>query len=305
MTADGRPCVVGRFHGQFFSGQLSPLQSASGGSSAVIAMVDHVGPQMSCDFAWAVGTTGIGEATGVALDAAGNCHVAGWIEGSTTLGGTPLGVPGERHAFVAKLDPKGTVLWATSLRADLPDTRPDVAVDPQGNVYLAGVLQGSTTFGSLPVATPSPSTSAVFVAKLDADGNVLSVSLAPEKAPWKGSPSTPLAVAVDSAGNAYVTGRLTGETAFGTTSLARKGAARDLFLAKVDSRRELCLGRFGMDGRWPATGASGGGRFAGNGFVLGEAYGWLTLNLGAASAAVDEDPLRGAVHFKHRHDSTG
>lgn len=56
-------------------------------------------------------------------------------------------------AFVAKLDPDGSLAWSTSYGAPISSAAPRaIAVDPAGNVYVSGV-----TTGNIPVVTPGAS----------------------------------------------------------------------------------------------------------------------------------------------------
>ena len=108
-------------------------------------------------------------------------------------------------SFVEKLDPTGAVIFATYFSGNGATGITGIAVDTQGNVYLAGGT--SPPFGSantFPLTagaafTNPPAAGAGFVAKLNPSGSRLVYStLIP------GANVT--ALAVDSEGNAYVTG---------------------------------------------------------------------------------------------------
>jgi len=90
--------------------------------------------------------------TGVALDAAGNVAVSGWTTSSNlpvTNALQPL-LGGGRDAFAAKLNSAGTSLaYLTYLGGTKDDQTYDVAMDPAGNTYVAG-LTASTDFLSTP-----------------------------------------------------------------------------------------------------------------------------------------------------------
>ncbi|MBX3432384.1 MAG: PQQ-binding-like beta-propeller repeat protein [Pirellulales bacterium] len=126
-----------------------------------------------------------GYAWEVAVDAAGNAFVAGYE--LPTLNGT-------RDGFLRKYDPQGNVLWSTSIGNPLEyDPAFGVALDPQGNVLIAGITWGH--FGGGTLANQD-----VLVAKYDPLGELV----------WArqyDSPSAPeggQAIAVDALGASYV-----------------------------------------------------------------------------------------------------
>ena len=117
-------------------------------------------------------------------------------------------------------------LWAR--RAGGPDSNAgySVAIDPAGNVYVAGAFFATNDFG--PVKLTSAGLSDIFVAKYDPDGNFLWARRA-------GGTSYDEArgIAIDGAGNVYITGLFQLTAAFGSTNLASAGQS-DVFLAKYD-----------------------------------------------------------------------
>ena len=84
--------------------------------------------------------------TGNAVDAAGNSYVAGWFTASNfTLGGVVLSRLGVVDAFVAKLDPNGTTIWARNFGGVNATTMArSVAVDDAGNVHVGGYFSGAS-----------------------------------------------------------------------------------------------------------------------------------------------------------------
>jgi uncharacterized protein (TIGR03437 family) len=149
---------------------------------------------------------------GAALDAAGNILITGFTVGNGTIAATSgayqtAGGPG----FVAKLSSAGDKLLFASTFNAYPAA---IAQDPAGNLYVTGNTFGNlqTTPGVLQSAagggtcsdTPSGGgvCSDVFVLKLSADASKLLY------ATYLGGEleDTGRAIAVDTAGNAYVTG---------------------------------------------------------------------------------------------------
>jgi uncharacterized protein (TIGR03437 family) len=123
-----------------------------------------------------------------------------------------LATQAANNVFVTKLDPTGkTILYSTYIGGSVSDQTAAIALDGQGNVYITGATESPdfpVTTGALQGATGGPGFVAVpgFVLKLNPNGNQLIYS-----ATINGV--TPAAIAVDSAGDAYVTGSSGGSLA--------------------------------------------------------------------------------------------
>ena len=212
-----------------------------------------------------LGGTGSDFGTGIAVDAAGNAYVTGFTSSTdfpvtagtiqTTRAGNPA-VSWSTDAFVAKLNATGDALvYATYLGATpgfscngSVDTVTSsvsaaaIAVDSSGDAYVTGTSHGifPTTAGALQVDFCSAS--AAFVAKLNAAGDALVYSTllsghdeasCPDCAANDGQ-----GIAIDSSGNAYVTGRTTAinfptVNAFQAGLLA--GTTQAIFVAKLNA----------------------------------------------------------------------
>ncbi len=89
-------------------------------------------------------TTAIGGAypftlSAIATDSAGNTYVVGGtqISGSPTFGSPSTNT--QTHIFVSKFDPNGNALLTDTLAGQGTDTGNAIAVDPSGNIYVAGM----------------------------------------------------------------------------------------------------------------------------------------------------------------------
>lgn len=106
----------------------------------------------------------------VTSDADGNVIVTGRSWSPIQLGG----LSGEAGAFVAKISPTGLPLWlltTASAEGTLPDLY-DVAVGPEGDVYLSGAwYYGEFTFGG--VSSGYTDNSETFWARISPQGDVL------------------------------------------------------------------------------------------------------------------------------------
>ncbi|MEJ8851979.1 immunoglobulin domain-containing protein [Variovorax rhizosphaerae] len=145
---------------------------------------------------------GVAEAVNsVAVDSAGNIYVTG--QTLTTLAGEIAA--GNTDVFVAKFGPDGTRLWAHQFGSNAFDSGLGIAVDANGNSFIAG-----RTFGQLPLTNPPGGTSMWFLAKYDTAGVRQWIK---EDMFHTGQPAPyneGHGVAVDAAGNAYLTGWASG-----------------------------------------------------------------------------------------------
>jgi hypothetical protein len=113
-------------------------------------------------------------------------------------------------AFVAKYDPTGAVVYSSYFGGNGDETAYDIAADSAGDAYLTGYTRSTnlpTTPGALQTAMGATATDA-FVTKFNASGSGLVYSTYLGGTSGTGFASG-AAIAVDGAGNAYVTGETT------------------------------------------------------------------------------------------------
>jgi hypothetical protein len=188
-------------------------------------MPDTGGPTPS---KWVISAGGSGRALGrsIAVDGSGNSYITGNFNGVLIFGSTALTSTGATNLFVAKVDKDGNFLWAATTGGTSLDRGHSIAVDGAGNTYITGYFMDAPIFGRT-LLTSWWSTN-IFVAKLDNSGNFLWAVSAGGKSGSSGN-----SIAVDSAGNSYVTGYIQGSATFGSTTFSSKGFD-DLFVAKLD-----------------------------------------------------------------------
>ena len=183
---------------------------------AFVAKVDAAGNRLI--YAGYIGGSGSDNATGIAIDSAGNAYVSGTTNSSqasfpVTVGpdlthNGPAGTFG-LDVFVAKVNSTGTALvYAGYIGGAEVDQGNDIAVDGAGNAYITGITNSKET--SFPVRVgpdlthngASGLSSSAFVAKVNAAGTAL------DYAGYIGGSTGDfgMGIAVDGAGNAYVTG---------------------------------------------------------------------------------------------------
>jgi Calx-beta domain-containing protein/beta-propeller repeat-containing protein len=246
------------------------IQTTPGGAADVyVAKLNPAGNQLV--YSTYLGGAGNDGATSLAVDSAGNLYLTGVTSSTNFRTASPLqAIPGGGFfdAFVAKLNPTGTqLLYSTYLGGSGEDRGFRIAVDPAGNAYVTG----DTDSPNFPTANALQRNYAggvdAFVAKLNPAGTALTYSTYLGGTSIEGG----TAIAVDSAGNAYVTG-FTGSTNFPTVGASQGifgGGSFDGFVAKLNRAGSALdysthLGGSGIDsGFGIAADASG------NAYVMG------------------------------------
>jgi hypothetical protein len=180
----------------------SEQSSNAGGNDIFVAKLNATGNGLVyCTY---IGGSGDDRATGIALGTDGSAYVTGFTQSKNFPVRSPLQskLAGGQNAFVLKLSPSGNaLLFSTYLGGSSSDAAYGIALDGSGNAYVVG----DTTSANFP-ATGFQSTNRggqdVFIAKLSADGSSLLYST------YLGGYTTDhgAAIAVDTSGNAYVTG---------------------------------------------------------------------------------------------------
>ncbi len=180
---------------------------------------------------WAVKAGGIDgdESQSIAIDGNGNQYIIGCFEEIATFGNHTLTTSGGKDIFVAKLEPSGNWLWAIQAGGTDRDYGIDITLDGQGNAWVTGHFEGTASFGSHTMTAIGEYD--IFAAKLDPSGNWLWAVQAGGQDFDYGT-----GIALDGAGNAYLSGYFYGTTTFGTQSLVASGgdSDADIFVAKLD-----------------------------------------------------------------------
>jgi hypothetical protein len=152
---------------------------------------------------------------GIALDSLGNAYVAGFTDSPDfpTKNAYQGNLSGAYNAFVTELNPTGTALvYSTYLGGSGLDQAYAIAVDSAGSAYVTGSTSSSDfpTVNALQPAKNGPKDA--FVTKVQPNGSALVYST------YLGGNSTDqgLGIAVDSAGDAYVTGQASFASGFPT-----------------------------------------------------------------------------------------
>lgn len=217
-----------------------------------VAEYDHRQPLIIdpvLTYATYLGGAGSDVANGVAVDASGNAYVTG-TTGSISFPTTSAyqdANAGGGDVFVAKLNPAGTgLVYSTFLGGTGTDIATGIAIDSSGNAYIAGDTS-STNFPTTSNAFQSTygGNGDAFFTKLGATGSTLLYSS------YLGGSGQDFgqAIAVDSSGNAYLTGSTQSSdfptasplqigndncTTINTTISSVQICSSDVFVAKIN-----------------------------------------------------------------------
>jgi len=195
----------------------NPLQATYAGGSSTNGFVTKINMAGSAlVYSTYLGGNNQDGGYGIAVDSAGNAYVTGFVHSTNFPTSNPLQPTQGSHgvypnAFVAKFNASGSALvYSTFLGGNGRDVGNGIAVDSAGNAYVTGSTDRSFNF---PVSNPlqafGDSSQAVFVTEISASGSSLVYST------YLGNGGG-TAIAVDTAGNAYVTGT-TGSVSFPTS----------------------------------------------------------------------------------------
>ncbi len=223
-------------------------------------------------YATYLGGGGVDEFAGMAIDAGGNMYLTGYTHSTdfpikSAVQGTYPG--GTWDAFVTKLNAAGSaIVYSTYLGGSTYDVGVGIAVDATGNAYVTGYTQSTNFPTAAPFQAANAGGSDAFVAKLNSSGALVYST-------YLGGTLSEQAnhIAVDTSGNAYITGS-TSSTNFPTHTpiQAANAGASDAFVTKLNAAGSALaystyLGGSSVD---TAFGIAVDG--SGNAYVTGKTY---------------------------------
>lgn len=231
VDSSGAAYIVGQTLSTNFP-TLNALRSTlSGTSDAFVTKLNAAGTGLA--YSTYLGGSSTESGFAITVDASGAAYATGQTSSSNFPTQTPYdGTRNGSDAFVAKFTPAGTALaFSTFLGGSSSEAGRGIAVDASGAVYVAGQT-ASTNFPRVNAAqTTYGAGTDAFITKFNATGNTLAYST------YLGGSGSDIAraIALDGAGNAYVTGE-TASTNFPTRlpfQAANGGGTRDAFVAKL------------------------------------------------------------------------
>jgi hypothetical protein len=277
VDAVGSAYVIGfTLSDNFFVTSHAVQKTYGGGQDAFVVKLAPNG--RSRIYSTYLGGSGDEEGNAIAVDKNGNAYVTGYTTSPDFPGTTGFyqptygGDPGD--AFVVKLDATGsTKLYSTYLGGSDDDTAYGIAVDSTGSAYVAGATASTDFPKQNPYQNANNGGYDVFVSRLSPDGKslVYSTYLGGGFDDWA------YGIAVDGAGNAYVTG-YTVSTDFPTSAVTaplqlNNAGVEDAFLAKLNAAGSLTYGAY-LGGSASDVGA-------------GVALGWGNVYLGGYTFSSD------------------
>jgi hypothetical protein len=234
LDSSGNASLTGFTDSTDFPTTAGAFQTTLGGSGdAFVTKLNPTGTALI--YSTYLGGSGDDEGSGIAVDSAGNAYLTGLTASTnfpTTPGAFQTTFGGGFDAYMTKLNPTGTALiYSTYLGGSGFDQGVGIAVDSSGDAYLTGGTNSTdfpTTAGAF--QTTSGGDFDAFMTKLNPTGSALIYST------YLGGSGTDvgLGIAVDSSGDAYLTGR-TNSTDFPTTADAfqtTSGGGFDAFVTK-------------------------------------------------------------------------
>ncbi|MGH9470823.1 MAG: SBBP repeat-containing protein [Terriglobia bacterium] len=237
VDSSGNAYVIGSTSSANFpatSGAFSKTYHGNSNSEGFVLKLNSSGSSLG--YATYLGGSSGDFAQGIAVDGAGDAYVTGSTQSSDFPVASALqgSLAGGSDAFITEVNPQGSgLVYSTFLGGSAADSGQAIAVDGSGAAYVAGF----TFSGNFPTKNPVQGSYAgagdAFLAKISPGGSALAYST------YLGGTGEErgLGVAVDSAGEAYITGS-TQSSDFPATPGAYKMTAAggaDVFLAKLNA----------------------------------------------------------------------
>ncbi|MBX7107420.1 MAG: T9SS type A sorting domain-containing protein [Chitinophagales bacterium] len=173
----------------------------------ILLLLSFSGTAFSQSYTWAAAKniSCCSSVNGFAFDNSGNMFVAGTFYGDNYVGGNYITstTPFKYNSFVAKTSKSGAVLWVKTIGSNESSTVQRIAADGAGNVFLCGYYQADLVYDGNTL--PCTGQNDAFILKINNSGNLQW---------WDHTIGTGSEffydVAVNPAGDAYVTGKFAG-----------------------------------------------------------------------------------------------
>ena len=138
--------------------------------------------------------------------------------------------------FIVKYDANGIFKWVKSAGGTSDDFGWDIFVDGSGNSFITGYFSGtSASFGTITITNTSTTSSDIFIAKYDANGNIVLVENGGGGDLDKGQ-----SITVDTDGNYFITGYYDSQVmTFDSVMTTNSHSSYDIFIAKYGFEQNI------------------------------------------------------------------
>ncbi len=233
VDSSGNAYVTGQTTSSDFPTTGGALDTTQNSTDAFVSKLNAAGSALT--YSTYLGGTAVERGEGITVDTSGNAYVTGHTTSSDfpTVSAIDSTLGGAQDGFVSKLNAAGSALtYSTYLGgAGSSDIVWGIVVDSSGNAYVTGQTD-SSDFPFVGGVDSSQDGTDAFVSKLNAAGSALTYST------YLGGTVSDIGkdIAVDSSGNAYVTG-FTGSSDFPTVSAidSTLGGTQDGFVSKLNA----------------------------------------------------------------------
>ncbi|MBN8691724.1 MAG: T9SS type A sorting domain-containing protein [Bacteroidetes bacterium] len=207
---------------------------------SVIAFVFVVEVTKSQSFAWAqqFGSIAADASYYSITDATGNVYIVGGFSGTVDfdpgVGTSNVTSVGGTDGYVVKLNSSGVFQWVRTIGGTGTDRVHSISIDATGNLYIAGIFNGTVDFdpGAGTFNLTSAGSEDVFISKWNSTGNFV----------WAGrlagaGSQDANQILVDASGNVYVVGEFTQTVDFdpgaGSVTAVANTSTPDMYILKL------------------------------------------------------------------------
>ena len=217
----------------------APIRLALGGSKTAFALkLSSVGNTLL--YSTYLGGTNYDLGTAIAVNSSGNAYIGGDTMSTNfpVLGAFQSTFGGQTDGFVTKLTSAGVISFSSFLGGSGNDHVGGIALDSSKNIYVTGGTFSTNFPTKSPIQAANAGGQDAFVTKINAAGSSLAYSTyLGGNAGSAATPEVANGIAVDSSGNAYVTGATPSSNfpiTVGSYQVAFDGV-QDAFVTKVNA----------------------------------------------------------------------
>ncbi len=246
IDADGNLLVLGTYRARIGFGSVVLQSSAPTRDSGFIAKFDPEGRALWAVGLDSVGTTGLNASSlsGLRVDPSGQVLVAGWFNGTLSVGSQTLVSAGSSDGIIVRLGAQGELLWVRRYGGTDREAFYGIDIDAQGRLVVAGGFSGTLTLGSSTLTSAGGSDG--FWGTFTANGEPL---WAVATATGAGAANV-FGAALAPNGDVVLTGRFAGSARFDTVELSNATAQQSGFVARYrpDGRFAWATSMLSSDG---------------------------------------------------------